>query len=471
MDYATLCAVMGRTVPQPYVEPFNLALIQAGCTTANRVAMFVAQTGHESGGLYYLQELWGPTAAQLTYEGRKTLGNIQPGDGHRFMGRGILQVTGRAHFGEFGAWCHSRGLVDSPTYFVDNPAALATLPWAFLSAAWYWTDERPALNGQADRLDINGATRSVNGGLTNLADRTARWKRALTFGDRLLPTPGGAVTPPAPAYGNTGVRGLDYSAGTIPGAAIKAAGYRFVIRYVDSPTVGLSRKHITPGEYRELTSAGVDVYLVHEVATTDMLGGHDAGIAHAQRARAGADWIGYPPGSPIFMACDMHLTAAQIPTALAYVDGAVSVLRDACGVYGFWELVDACIAQRKGLWFWQAGISPDPTDPVHLWQRNDRTTTVAGIACDVNELRIPLEVDMTPEQDARLARVETVLKMIWEQLAGAGADPFDDTKRYTGWEAFPGGSTNPDGTPVKATLVDFGRQADVELHALRAPKP
>lgn len=186
------------------------------------------------------------------------------------------------------------------------------------------------------------------------------------------------------------VQGLDYSAGVIPGATIKAAGYQFVIRYVDDPAAGLNAKHIRPGEYRDLVAAGVDVFLVFEVGTADMLAGHDAGVAHATRAKAGADWIGYPPDRPIFMACDMHLNPAQITSALAYIDGAVSVLGDACGVYGFWELVDACIAQGKGRWFWQCGISPDPTDAVHLWQRNDRTVTVGGISCDVNELRIPL---------------------------------------------------------------------------------
>lgn len=460
MDYATLCAVMGRTVPQPYVEPFNLALVQAGCTTVNRVAMFCGQVGEESGGLRWMEEL----ASGAEYEGRKDLGNTQSGDGRRFKGRGPIQLTGRNNYGAFSRWAHAQGLVNSDDYFVANPTLVAEPRWGFLAAAWYWTVARPRLNALADAGDIVGATKAVNGGTNGLADRTARWKRALTFGDRLLPTPGGAVTPPAPTYGNTGVRGLDYSAGTIAGAVIKAAGFSFVVRYVDSPAVGLSRKHITPDEYRELTSAGVDVYLVHEVATTDMLGGHDAGVAHARRARAGADWIGYPSGAPIFMACDMHLTAAQLPAALAYVDGAVSVLGDACGVYGFWELVDTCIAQRKGSWFWQAGVSPDPTDPVHLWQRNDKTTVVGGIACDINELRIPLEDDMTPDQDARLTRIEQAIRLIWEQLAGFGADPFDDAKRYTGWPAFDGG------TPGNRTLVDIGRQADVDLAALRVPK-
>ena len=192
--------------------------------------------------------------------------------------------------------------------------------------------------------------------------------------------------------GSTLGRGLDYSAGTIRGATVRADGFNFVIRYVDDPaTVTLGSKHCRPAEYADLVAAGVDVWLVFEVQTTDMLRGHAAGVVDARRARAGADVLGYPAGSVIFMACDMHVTAAQIPVALSYVDGAESVLgHDATGVYGFWELIDTCIAQGKGVAYWQAGIAPDPTDAVHVWQRNDGTIRVGGVDCDINELRIPL---------------------------------------------------------------------------------
>ena len=61
------------------------------------LAQFLAQVMHESGGLRYVREIWGPTKAQARYEGRKDLGNTQPGDGKRFMGRDVIQVTGRAN--------------------------------------------------------------------------------------------------------------------------------------------------------------------------------------------------------------------------------------------------------------------------------------------------------------------------------------------------------------------------------------
>jgi putative chitinase len=67
---------------------------------AARLANFVGQTCHESGSFRYLREIWGPTEQQLRYEGRQALGNTQPGDGKRFMGRGLIQLTGRANYTE-----------------------------------------------------------------------------------------------------------------------------------------------------------------------------------------------------------------------------------------------------------------------------------------------------------------------------------------------------------------------------------
>lgn len=193
------------------------------------------------------------------------------------------------------------------------------------------------------------------------------------------------------------MRGLDYSAGRIDGQTIKAAGYDFVIRYVDDPTVGLNSKHITPDEYDNLIQAGVTVYLVFEIDTTDALGGFSAGVQNAHRARAGADWIGYPPGGLIFFCSDRHLTAAEIPQALAYLDGAVSVLgHTSVGCYGFWEYVDAAIQANKAVAYWQCGIAPDATDPVQVWQENTGTAVIGGIECDIDDLLRPIGAAPAP---------------------------------------------------------------------------
>lgn len=187
MDSATLAAVMGNVVPRAvydgYVEPFNAAMIAAGCTNVNRAAMWCAQIGHESVGLKYMEEI----ASGAAYEGRRDLGNTQSGDGRRFKGRGPIQLTGRANYGAFSRWCASQGFVDDPAYFVKDPVAVADPRWGFLAASWYWTVARARLNAYADARDIVAATRAINGGVNGLADRTARWKRVLTFGERLLP--------------------------------------------------------------------------------------------------------------------------------------------------------------------------------------------------------------------------------------------------------------------------------------------
>src|SRR5690606_17393021 len=79
----------------PYVRA---ACIEFEITAPTRLAAFLAQVGHESGGFVYAREIWGPTEAQKRYEGRKDLGNTQPGDGSRFRGRGLIQITGRANY-------------------------------------------------------------------------------------------------------------------------------------------------------------------------------------------------------------------------------------------------------------------------------------------------------------------------------------------------------------------------------------
>jgi predicted chitinase len=184
MDGATLNAVMGRNLPSSYVDAFNQALIAANCTTVNRAAMFIAQTGHESGGLLWLEEL----ASGSEYQGRSDLGNTKPGFGVRYKGRGIIQCTGAVNYSAFSRWAHSQGMVPTATYFYDNPTAVAQLPWAFISASWYWTVARPNLNAYADAGNTNAATRAVNGGLNGYDDRVARWNRALKFGTKLLPS-------------------------------------------------------------------------------------------------------------------------------------------------------------------------------------------------------------------------------------------------------------------------------------------
>ena len=139
-----------------------------------RLAAFLAQVGHESGHLVYTREIWGPTAAQRSYEGRADLGNTQAGDGQRFMGRGLIQVTGRANYraATQGMRAYMEGVPD----FEANPVLLEQTQWATASACWFWRSR--ALSPLADAGQFELITRRINGGLNGLDDRLALWAKA-----------------------------------------------------------------------------------------------------------------------------------------------------------------------------------------------------------------------------------------------------------------------------------------------------
>lgn len=139
------------------------AMAEFGIDSPARQAAFLAQIGHESGGLKYTTEIWGPTPAQSRYEGRKDLGNVQVGDGIRYKGRGLIQTTGRANYAATG-----RALgID----LIANPEQLAEPVLSARSAAWFWQSRK--LNAFADSGDFLTLTRRINGGLNGLDDRMA----------------------------------------------------------------------------------------------------------------------------------------------------------------------------------------------------------------------------------------------------------------------------------------------------------
>jgi putative chitinase len=152
------------------------------CVNVNRIAMWCAQIGHESGGLFYTEEI----ADGSAYEGRADLGNTQTGDGVRFKGRSWIQITGRSNYARLSQWAFGKGLVPSPTEFVDKPNELASDQYAGLGAAWYWVVARPDINALSDAQDIVTVTQRINGGQNGIDDRRDRYNRALGMGDQLL---------------------------------------------------------------------------------------------------------------------------------------------------------------------------------------------------------------------------------------------------------------------------------------------
>lgn len=182
MDSQTLAEVMGGSADYDrYAAPFTEAMQAAGCNTVQRTTSRRAQIGHESAGLRYMEEI----ASGAEYEGRTDLGNIYAGDGMRFKGSGPIQLTGRNNFRAFTAWTRAQGLTNLD--FEANPQLVRDDPkWGFLAASWYWTVARPQINAMCDAGDIEGVTRAINGGTNGLADRQARYQRALNIGQRLL---------------------------------------------------------------------------------------------------------------------------------------------------------------------------------------------------------------------------------------------------------------------------------------------
>jgi len=124
-------------------------------------AAWIAQCGHETLRFTRFREIWGPTAAQRGYEGRKDLGNTQPGDGKRFLGRGMIQITGRDGY----TAASSQLGVD----LIAHPEMLEELDLAASSAGWWWTAHKCGL--LLDSQGFDAVTRRINGGYNGRVER------------------------------------------------------------------------------------------------------------------------------------------------------------------------------------------------------------------------------------------------------------------------------------------------------------
>ncbi len=161
LTLAQLLAIMplARARADAFLAPLNAAMLEFGITTPARQASFLSQVGHESGQLRYVREL----ASGQAYEGRADLGNTQRGDGVRFRGRGLIQVTGRTNYAACGK---ALGLD-----LLAKPELLEQTVNACRSAGWFW--QAKGLNALADAGDQVKVTRRINGGTNGLAERLA----------------------------------------------------------------------------------------------------------------------------------------------------------------------------------------------------------------------------------------------------------------------------------------------------------
>jgi hypothetical protein len=240
---------------------------------------------------------------------------------------------------------------------------------------------------------------------------------------------------------------LDYSAASLSGSVIKAAGYDGVIRYIDEPG-RLGRKHTNPTEYRSDLAAGLAVRLVMEVSTGDANGGYARGVTYAQRALAGANYIGY---HGVIYFCNDSPTLPSSTLWDDYLTGAASVLGwDRVGAYGFANAMDVASHMTDCKHFWQAGRRSDVRPFVQIWQDNNVQVPVGGITCDRN----------------------LILKSLDTQEVDVTVDELLDTKIQQE-KVDENGAVVPDGDPVSIrTILQWtNNRTYAVLHALANPAP
>jgi len=153
----------------------NAAMARGEVTTLRRAQYFLAHVGHESASLRYFEEI----ASGAAYEGRTDLGNIHPGDGPRFKGRGPIQLTGRRNYTNFSHWLGQGDLL------VHKPALVARYDYALLAAVFYWSTRQ--LNAYCDRGDFLGMVHTPGGGHMGTDDRVERLRAVERLGDAVLP--------------------------------------------------------------------------------------------------------------------------------------------------------------------------------------------------------------------------------------------------------------------------------------------
>lgn len=149
-----------------YTGLLNAAMGKFGISTLDEQQQFLAQVMHESGECRYTLEL----ASGSAYEGRRDLGNTEPGDGVKYKGRGLIQITGRNNYKLVGT---ALGLD-----LINQPELLQEAQPATESAAWFWSTHK--LNHWADMNTISAfeiETRRINGGTVGLVNREAYWEK------------------------------------------------------------------------------------------------------------------------------------------------------------------------------------------------------------------------------------------------------------------------------------------------------
>lgn len=169
MDKTTLKKIMPFATDESidkFLPHLNDTMSTFEINTPMRQAHFLAQIAHESGSLRYVCEI----ASGKAYEGRKDLGNVNPGDGPKYKGRGLIQLTGRANYSAFNKFTNEE------FNLLDHPERVEQPDLAALVAGWFWS--RNKLNELADQDMLLKITKKINGGFNGIEDRTEHLDRA-----------------------------------------------------------------------------------------------------------------------------------------------------------------------------------------------------------------------------------------------------------------------------------------------------
>ena len=177
--------------PNAWVQALNLQLDRYGFNTLNRISAFLAQTGHESAGYTALKENLNYSAqalnavfpkyfknagrdanlyarqpekiANVVYANRMGNGDTASGDGWKYRGRGLIQLTGKDNYQKFSNYISDPEIMKNPDLVSDD------YNYAILSAIWFWNFN--SLNVFADSGDMKMLTKRINGGYNGLDDR------------------------------------------------------------------------------------------------------------------------------------------------------------------------------------------------------------------------------------------------------------------------------------------------------------
>ena len=179
-----------------WIDAINETFEKFDISTPERQACFLGQCAHESGGFTALSENLNYSAASLcrvwpkrfptmtdgqncernpqkiankVYASRMGNGDEESGEGYAYRGRGLIQLTGKSNYEA----CGEALSVD----LVENPDLVATPQYAALSAGWFWNKNK--LNVYADKNDMEGLTKKINGGTHGIEDRVARTQAAI----------------------------------------------------------------------------------------------------------------------------------------------------------------------------------------------------------------------------------------------------------------------------------------------------